>query len=82
MEDFEQEIKNININSKPKIYIGQESPFKKAQDFSIILAMYHLPSQTEKKEEGRISIVGPKRMPYEKNINLMNSVIKTLESCS
>lgn len=79
LEEFEKEIKNININSKPRVYIGQESPFKKAQDFSIILAMYHLPGQKEKRGEGKISIVGPKRMPYEKNINLMNSLIKIIE---
>jgi len=81
LEDFEKEIdifeksglekKNVRV----KIYIGRENPLKKGRDFSTILASCCFP----KKEQGMISILGPKRMAYEKNINLVNSLVKLLE---
>jgi len=75
LENFEKNIKNLKINSKIKVYIGKENPFPKNKDFSIIISKCHLP----KKEEGILSILGPKRMSYDRNICLMNSLVKLLE---
>lgn len=86
LEDFEKEVKKIMADSpapffrrkngaRVKIFIGKESPFKKSDKFSIILTDYQLPP----KKKGIISIVGPKRMPYPKNINLMHALSKYLE---
>ncbi len=75
LENLEKNIENLKVNSGIKIYIGRENPFKKTKDFSIISSRCCLP------DDGQtiISILGPKRMAYERNIGLMNSLIKLLE---
>ena len=75
LENFEENIDNWEINSGIKIYIGRENPFSKAKDFSIMSTKCHLPD----KEEAIISLLGPKRMAYDKNISLIDSLIKLLE---
>lgn len=74
LENFEKNIKDLKINSEIKIYIGKESPFKKAKDFSIISSKCCLPNE----EEALLSLLGPKRMPYQRNISLINSLVKIL----
>ncbi len=74
LENFENDIENFEINSGIKIYIGKENPFKKAKDFSLISSRCHLPN-----DDGIISLLGPKRMAYDKNISLINSLTKILE---
>ena len=76
LENFEKKIEELNINSEIKIYIGRENPFPRAKDFSIIISKCHLPQ----KEEGRLAILGPKRMAYQKNISLLNSLAEILEN--
>lgn len=75
LKNFEKEPGKIKINSGIKIYIGKESPFPKAKDFSIICARCHFPE-----EEGVVSLLGPKRMAYDKNIGLINSLVNLLEN--
>ena len=75
LENFEKNIANLKLNSGIKIYIGRENPFKKAKDFSIISSKCFLPDE----EEGIVSLLGPKRMNYDRNIGLMNSLVKLLE---
>lgn len=75
LENFENNIDNFEIDSGIQIYIGKENPLKCAKDFSLISCKYHLPN-----EEGIISLVGPKRMAYDKNISLINSLTKLLEN--
>ena len=77
LEGFEKNIQELEPNSRTKIFIGQESSLEGAKDFSIILTKCLFPE----KKEGVISILGPKRMPYQKNISLLNSIIKMLEEC-
>jgi len=76
LESFEENIENLKINSGIKIYIGKENPFSKTKDFSIISSRCHLPEG----EEGIISLLGPKRMAYDKNISLINSLVRALEN--
>ncbi len=75
LEGFEENIGSLNVNSEIKVYIGKENPFKKIRDFSIIVSKCCLSD----KEEGVISLLGPKRMDYDKNIGLVNSLRKLLE---
>jgi len=75
LENFEKNIEDLKLNSKIKVYIGKENPFPKAKDFSIISSKCILPDS----EEGIISLLGPKRMDYDRNISLMNSLIQMLE---
>lgn len=74
LKNFEEGLGKLKINSEVKIYIGKETPFPKAKDFSIICAKCHFPN-----DEGVISLLGPKRMAYDKNIGLINSLVKLLE---
>jgi len=74
LENFEKNIENLKINSGIKIYIGKENPLPKAKNFSIISSRCGLPG-----EEIIFSLLGPKRMAYERNIRLMNSLTKLLK---
>jgi heat-inducible transcriptional repressor len=75
LENFEKNIEDLKLNSGIKIYIGRENPFKKAKDFSIISSKCYLPDE----EEAILSLLGPKRMDYDKNISLINSLTKFFE---
>lgn len=75
LKNFEDNIGNFKINSEIKIYIGKENSFKKAKDFSVITSKCHLPTG----EDAILSLLGPKRMAYDRNINLMSSFIEALK---
>ena len=62
----DEEGKEHNI----QVYIGEESPVESMKDCSVVTATY----QIKEGVNGRIGIVGPKRMDYEK-------VVGTLENC-
>ena len=53
-----------------QVYIGEESPVESMKDCSVVTATYRLKEGVY----GKIGIVGPKRMDYEK-------VVGTLENC-
>lgn len=75
LEDFEEKVEDLKLNSGIKIFIGKENPFSRVKDFSIISSKFHFPGD----KEGIVSLLGPKRMAYDRNINLMKSLIKALE---
>jgi len=72
LKDFEKEIRNLKPESVPMVYIGQECPFSKGRNFSIIVAKCCF----DKRQEVIISLLGPKRMNYNRNIGLINSLVK------
>lgn len=74
LKDFEENVSELKINSEIKIYIGK-NPFSKTRDFSIIVSNCSFP----KNQKGILAILGPKRMDYDKNIGLVNFVVKSLE---
>lgn len=74
LENFEKNIEDLKLNSEIKIYIGRENPFKKVKDFTIIVSKCSFPSGGET----IFSLLGPKRMAYDKNISLMKSLAKCL----
>lgn len=74
LENFEKNIEDLKINSGVKIYIGRENPFPKAKDFSIICSRCYFPTE----KEAVVSLLGPKRMNYDRNIGLINSLAKAL----
>lgn len=53
-----------------QVYIGEESPVESMKDCSVVTATYRI----KERRYGKIGIVGPKRMDYEK-------VVGTLENC-
>lgn len=75
LENFEKNIRDFKVNSEIKIYIGGENPFLKTKNFSIISTKCSFPDR----EEGIISLLGPKRMTYGKNISLISSIVRALE---
>ncbi len=64
IDDFEENIEELFL-PEIKIYIGRENPISKAEDFSIITSGF---------EDGLFAIVGPKRMSYDKNIELFHKL--------
>lgn len=64
IEDFEENIDELFL-PEVKIYIGKENPISKIKDFSIITAGF---------DGGLFAIVGPKRMSYDKNIELLQKI--------
>ena len=76
VNDLEDKIDELHWDNGIKVYIGKESPMTKEHDFSSISTRCHFPG----KKEGIISLVGPKRMEYEKNISLMQSLLELMEN--
>ena len=65
----------VNDKVKPnergiQVYIGEETPVEAMKDCSVVTATY----QIEEGVYGKIGIVGPKRMDYER-------VVSTLQEC-
>ncbi len=77
ISDFEDHIDAFLLAEKmdsTRVYIGKECPLSEKHDFSVLLS----PCKMSKKK-GILAIMGPKRMPYDKNIYLVESIIKILE---
>lgn len=83
-EEFEEMFKFIereffNILGAPRgvpvqVLIGRENPFKQIQHETIMCAKYGLPGDCV----GSLTLVGPTRMDYEKNISLIKYVTEEL----
>ena len=52
------------------VFIGHENPIKEINEFTLITGKYQLPEGTE----GFVSIVGPKRMNYRRNMALVEYI--------
>jgi heat-inducible transcriptional repressor len=76
LENFESHITDLNKEQGLNVYIGKENPYLRAGNFTVISSHYHLPGGVK----GTISIIGPKRMEYDKNISLINSLMKLLDN--
>lgn len=75
VDKFEENIKNFVLkNSEILVFIGRENPIKRAKDFSFLICQGKFPKQ----KKGALALLGPKRMDYNKNISLINSIIKLL----
>ncbi len=64
LEDFENNIEEV-FSMETKVYIGKENPVSKSKDFSIITSGF---------KGGFFAILGPKRMSYDKNIELFQKL--------
>ena len=76
LENLVKNIANLKINSNIKVYIGKENPFPKGKDFATIISKCYLPNG----KETIFSILGPKRMDYNRNIGLMKSLKECFEN--
>ena len=57
-----------------RIFIGRESPFRRIQDEAVIVGRYQLPHQFR----GSLTVIGPTRMNYERNLNLIQYTVEEL----
>ena len=63
---------SILENDKPTVLIGRENPINNAKDFSMIIMKHRIFGG----EDGIIVMFGPKRMNYEKNLRLLQTLIE------
>ena len=75
IERFEQSFKDFKFNSGIIVYIGKESKVPKAKNLSVISAKCRLPNR----EKATLTLVGPKRMDYNRNLSLVQSLNRYLE---
>jgi heat-inducible transcriptional repressor len=75
IEKFEESFNDLKINSGIRVFIGKENPVKKAKNLSVISSKCKLPN----KEKATLTLVGPKRMDYNRNLSLVQSLNKYLE---
>lgn len=62
------------LNDEFQIFIGSENPLDHIQDESMILAKYYLPNDLR----GSLTIIGPTRMDYERNLALVKYTVDQL----
>ena len=74
-DGLEDKISEFDKDKELQVFIGKENPLPQSKDFSLIVLKFFLPGD----RAGFMAILGPKRMPYEKNINLINSFKRFLE---
>ncbi len=73
VENWEKSIlPEMDFSGEIKIFIGEENPAREAEDFSAIAGRLLLPN----KEKGIMAIFGPKRMEYDQNISIFDSLNK------
>lgn len=77
VEGLEKDIKKLREGNLPEIniFIGREKSFLNSKDFSLIISQSRFPG----KKQGFLAILGPKRMSYNKNINLIHSLVERLK---
>ncbi len=75
IEKFEESFDDFKINSGIKVFIGKENPVRKAKNLSVISSKCKFPN----KEKATLTLVGPKRMDYNRNLSLIQSLNKFLE---
>lgn len=75
LDDFEQNIKKLKINDPINVFIGKEIQSPKAINLSLICSKCNFNDSN-----ALIVLIGPKRMNYDKNIRLMNSLNNFLDN--
>ena len=58
-----------------QVYIGDESPVEAMKDCSVVTATYRI----EDGVYGKIGVVGPKRMDYEKVVTTLENTMRQLD---
>src|SRR3989344_4742500 len=74
MDQYFDHLWSSLLSNSYGVFIGSENPIKEIRSFSVVTGRYTLP----KGEAGFISIIGPKRMDYRKNVALVRYVSHAL----
>ncbi len=64
------------INEEPQVFIGRENPYMSTKKISLLITTCDLPSG----EKGLLGIIGPMRMKYERNIQLLEIAANTFKN--
>lgn len=67
-DNLDQLVREIPDNKEVEIYIGQENPIGKSANCSIIVSRFLTPFETK----GFLGIIGPTRMSYDRNMDVVN----------
>lgn len=73
-ENAEELFDKLEATSGAEVFIGKENPLGSADECSMVVSRYNLPSG----EEGLLAIIGPKRMRYSRNISILDQFKKLL----
>lgn len=64
------------MSNEIRVMIGRENPLQNVSDETVIVAKYPLPGG----ETGSLTLIGPMRMNYQKNIGLMKYIVEELNN--
>lgn len=74
-DQMEQEIiSTLEKDFGFQVFIGSENPFQHGRNETVIVAQYNLP----RRYTGSLTIIGPTRMDYRRNMGLVNYAAQTL----
>ena len=65
-----------NENRGIQVYIGDETSVDSMKDCSVVTATYEI----EEGVFGKVGIIGPKRMDYEKVVNTLENLMTDLDN--
>lgn len=75
LTEFIQDKMEDEENRGIQVYIGDETPVKTMKDCSVVTATYEI----EEGVYGKVGIIGPKRMDYEKVVTTLQSMMMQLD---
>jgi heat-inducible transcriptional repressor len=75
LSNWMNEDSDTNTEHGIQVYIGDESPVEAMKDCSVVTATY----QIEEGVYGKIGIVGPKRMDYERVVSTLENTMRQLD---
>lgn len=64
------------LNESLSVFIGAENPIKEINEFTLITGKYQLPSG----DQGFVSVIGPRRMDYKRNMSLIKYISEYLDN--
>jgi len=67
LERLDEKLKYIKIDENPLVLIGKDNPFVRSDQFSSLLSAISKPKAI-------LGILGPKRMPYKRNIAILRTI--------
>ncbi len=76
LDYLENNIEKVKPVDDFEIFIGRENPFPGAKE----LAVFSMAFEPAPRQEVILSLVGPKRMAYDKNMALANEILKMFEN--
>ncbi|MCD6271159.1 hypothetical protein J7J24_02285 [bacterium] len=79
VEETERKIQDIFYNEpfrSVKVFVGKDNPINKCDEFSIIVSRVKIP----KTQKGAcVILLGPKRMPYKRNLQAIYTLLEFVE---